>query len=322
MQVNWAVRGRITATGTELSNVQDVGGGTLNGTVRLILENTTITNLTGSASRSKSTFDGLQVFSSGTLQVLGDSRGVTLGAAVGQHIRLVIDASISSGSTAFAPAVTDGDVQFSAVWGLSSLTPGANVELDQQPPVPTPPAGSATPDRADAQLPPRPPGTMPCFELTDQPDNLLICPGFTATFLVAAPPPGPYTFVWQASRDSGGWDTLVDGPRPGFGVITGATTPSLTISSVEPGAVRLYRCIVTSACGDVVSVAALLKLKSADFNADGNIDQGDVDALVDIVAGGGSNPDDLNPDLNSDGNVDQGDIDSLIDWVAGGACPA
>ncbi|MBY0460371.1 MAG: DVUA0089 family protein, partial [Gemmataceae bacterium] len=57
-----------------------------------------------------------------------------------------------------------------------------------------------------------------------------------------------------------------------------------------------------------------------DVNQDGNSDQGDVDYLVNVVAGG-PNDTGIDPDFNQDGNVDQGDIDALINVVAGGMCP-
>jgi len=55
-----------------------------------------------------------------------------------------------------------------------------------------------------------------------------------------------------------------------------------------------------------------------DLNQDGNVDQGDVSYLVDVVAGG-ENTTGIDPDLNQDGNVDQGDIDTLVNLVAGGS---
>ncbi len=57
-----------------------------------------------------------------------------------------------------------------------------------------------------------------------------------------------------------------------------------------------------------------------DINQDGNADQGDVDYIINVVAGG-DNPGGIDPDFNQDGNADQGDVDSLINVVAGGACP-
>ena len=57
-----------------------------------------------------------------------------------------------------------------------------------------------------------------------------------------------------------------------------------------------------------------------DLNQDGNVDQGDIDYLINVVAGG-NNDTGIDPDFNHDGNVDQGDIDALLNVIAGGACP-
>ena len=57
-----------------------------------------------------------------------------------------------------------------------------------------------------------------------------------------------------------------------------------------------------------------------DVNQDGNADQGDVDYIINVIAGG-DNPTGIDPDFNLDGNADQGDIDALVNVIAGGACP-
>ena len=57
-----------------------------------------------------------------------------------------------------------------------------------------------------------------------------------------------------------------------------------------------------------------------DMNWDGNADAGDLDYLINVIAGG-ENITGRNPDFNHDGNVDQGDIDALINSIAGGGCP-
>ena len=57
-----------------------------------------------------------------------------------------------------------------------------------------------------------------------------------------------------------------------------------------------------------------------DLNWDGNADAGDIDYLINVIAGG-DNPTGRNPDFNHDGNADQGDIDALVNVVAGGGCP-
>jgi lysophospholipase L1-like esterase len=57
-----------------------------------------------------------------------------------------------------------------------------------------------------------------------------------------------------------------------------------------------------------------------DLSRDGNVDIGDVDYLINVVAGG-DNPAAIDPDFSRDGNVDTHDIDALINVVAGGDCP-
>lgn len=71
---------------------------------------------------------------------------------------------------------------------------------------------------------------------------------------------------------------------------------------------------------DAAQAAVRLVDCPADINADGNVDQGDIDYLVGVIAGG-PNPASADPDINHDGNIDQGDIDALVGLVAGGPCP-
>ncbi|MBI1191222.1 MAG: hypothetical protein GC200_11150 [Tepidisphaera sp.] len=68
--------------------------------------------------------------------------------------------------------------------------------------------------------------------------------------------------------------------------------------------------------GDVVAPPAC----NPDVNQDGATDQGDVDYLINVIAGG-ENPNNINPDFNQDGASDQGDIDALINTIASGQCP-
>ncbi|MFA6044414.1 MAG: hypothetical protein WC718_05470 [Phycisphaerales bacterium] len=57
-----------------------------------------------------------------------------------------------------------------------------------------------------------------------------------------------------------------------------------------------------------------------DFNQDGNVDAGDIDYLINVVAGG-ENTTGRDPDFNNDGNADANDVDALLNVVAGGNCP-
>ncbi|MBI1189977.1 MAG: hypothetical protein GC200_04755 [Tepidisphaera sp.] len=58
----------------------------------------------------------------------------------------------------------------------------------------------------------------------------------------------------------------------------------------------------------------------SDINRDGVVDQGDVDYLVNVIAGG-QDPLGIDADFNQDGVADQGDVDALINVIAGGDCP-
>ncbi|MFA6044557.1 MAG: dockerin type I domain-containing protein [Phycisphaerales bacterium] len=51
-----------------------------------------------------------------------------------------------------------------------------------------------------------------------------------------------------------------------------------------------------------------------DYNRDGNVDQGDIDALVQAISSGEWT---VSPDLNRDGSIDSGDVSALLDAVAG-----
>ncbi|MBI1189955.1 MAG: phosphodiesterase [Tepidisphaera sp.] len=75
--------------------------------------------------------------------------------------------------------------------------------------------------------------------------------------------------------------------------------------------------IVQQICVDAILPPPMC---NADVNQDGVADQGDVDYLINVIAGG-ENPTGIDPDFNRDGVADQGDIDALVNVIAGGVCP-
>ncbi len=115
---------------------------------------------------------------------------------------------------------------------------------------------------------------------------------------------------------------------------SGVTTDNLTIDPLDASSEGFYQVRVSNTCGSLVSDSALVFITGhnvppppppppacdSDVNQDGNADQGDIDFLIDVVAGG-DNYTGIDPDFNQDGNADQGDIDALLNVIAGGDCP-
>ncbi|MBI1190951.1 MAG: hypothetical protein GC200_09760 [Tepidisphaera sp.] len=69
-----------------------------------------------------------------------------------------------------------------------------------------------------------------------------------------------------------------------------------------------------------LNITRIAPICDPDTNQDGVSDQGDVDYLINVIAGG-PNPTNIDPDINHDGVADQGDIDALINVIAGAPCP-
>ena len=92
--------------------------------------------------------------------------------------------------------------------------------------------------------------------ITEQPVDQEGCPGDAATFTVAADSISDLTYQWQHRGANGAdWNDLTDG-----GVISGVSTPTLTLASTGAANAGDYRCVVTSTCGAVTSGEATLSL--------------------------------------------------------------
>ena len=117
-------------------------------------------------------------------------------------------------------------------------------------------------------------------------------------------------------------DSIPDATLTAFNINAGGTSPGLDLA--DDGAVYLN---VSITGPDQIARDAIIRLAAScpapcdpDANQDGNADQGDIDYLINVIAGG-DNPTNLDPDFNRDGNADQGDIDALVNVIAGGSCP-
>ncbi|MBI1190403.1 MAG: hypothetical protein GC200_06965 [Tepidisphaera sp.] len=133
-----------------------------------------------------------------------------------------------------------------------------------------------------------------------------------------SPPPDGASYEW-----TGPLGRIYDGAYSNFGVVSGATTNALRLEQLIPTMSGYYSCQAVSACGTIslsrmyLSVAASC---SPDVNNDGVVDEGDVDYLINVIAGG-ENPESVDPDFNHDGVADQTDVEALVNAVAGGGCP-
>ncbi len=178
---------------------------------------------------------------------------------------------------------------------------------------------------------------QPCAlpEIAVQPDASEVCPESVASFSVVAGAPDLTSFEWQRVSPQGAVRTLVDGPfGDGSGaLVRGAGSPTLFISEVDGVAGEFtFRCRLFDQCGESFTRGVSLVVRSEDdgrcqpnycdpdVNRDGNTDAGDLDYLVNAIAGG-DNPAGIDLDFNLDGNADSTDADALLNVIAGGECP-
>jgi hypothetical protein len=133
------------------------------------------------------------------------------------------------------------------------------------------------------------------------PAEAILVPG--ASLSVTVPTNATYTYRWRQNGQN-----LFNIP----GVIAGATTRTLTLLSDDSSLVGTYDCVLTNVCGSTTSDATFIPCP-ADFNLDGGIDGGDVEAFFgDWSAGLGT------ADLNQDGGVDGADLFTFFTrWVGG-----
>jgi hypothetical protein len=107
--------------------------------------------------------------------------------------------------------------------------------------------------------------------IAQEPQDLDLNAGQTATFTVAASGPGPFTYQWY--RDG---DPLADG-----GSIGGATTDTLTITPARRDDSGGYSVTVTGSCGVATSRTAVLAVYcAADLNRNGVVEPSDIAQFV------------------------------------------
>lgn len=115
--------------------------------------------------------------------------------------------------------------------------------------------GSATSDPATVTVE----SCIPCPVIETQPSDLAVCSGDPASFSVSATGEGTLTYQWRRNGSD----------------ITGATSPTYTIPSVNFTFEGSYDVVVTNECGDTISSAATLTVNSCscpyDFDGDDSV---------------------------------------------------
>ncbi|MFM7670986.1 MAG: T9SS type A sorting domain-containing protein [Bacteroidota bacterium] len=89
------------------------------------------------------------------------------------------------------------------------------------------------------------------LSITSQPSNQLICEGSNATFSITAT--GASAYQWEVSTNGGA----------SFSTISGASTSSYTLVNAQASSSgNLYRCVVSSSCGNATSTPASLTVNT------------------------------------------------------------
>ncbi len=182
------------------------------------------------------------------------------------------------------------------------------------------------------------------FPVTQQPQSTVACPIRPATFTAAASGTPPYTYRWQYRAvdaipfDPASWIDLV----PGTNTVAGPTGPlEFNAAGTDTGTLTVdreallgwpastligsFRCVIGSACGDVITQEAVMttsdRCSCYDFNSDENVDLLDAQQMAQVFVGLITPQADwLSGDLNADENADLSDAQALAVFVVTGTC--
>ncbi len=136
-----------------------------------------------------------------------------------------------------------------------------------------------------------------------QPESQVFCRGNSSVFTVAINGATPTSYQWFRNNN-----LLTDSSS-----VSGANSPTLTISNAQTGDAGLYHCIVGAACGNLTSDSASLEVCPANFNCDSAVDFFDYLDFVDAFSA--NNP---NADFNYDEVIDFFDYLDFVDAFSSG----
>lgn len=148
------------------------------------------------------------------------------------------------------------------------------------------------------------------------------CPGGTLRMRVVAAGSGPLTYQWMSETTPGVFVPVTDGPAESGGVVSGATTPTLTKTQMSGQDTTRLVLVVTNACGTSYTTAPISVVVPscsgcpADFDGSGGTpDATDIDGFfTSWLMGDGCADTDC-----SGGTPDSSDIDAFFtQWLAGG----
>jgi len=140
------------------------------------------------------------------------------------------------------------------------------------------------------------------FLQTEPPASATACRSGFAEFTVSAAGSGPFAYQWRRN-----------GQPISPTANSSAATGTLVIASASLADEGSYDCVVSTACATTTSAAAMLLLCTGDFNCDGGVDGGDVEAFFHTWETG-----EPAGDVNADGGVDGRDVEFFfVRWVMG-----
>lgn len=142
--------------------------------------------------------------------------------------------------------------------------------------------------------------------INSQPGSVSVGAGANVNFTVGVTGSAPLSYQWKKNGSN-----LSDG-----GNISGATTATLTLTSVTAGDNGSYSCDITNPCGTVASDSATLTVTggggcTGDFNGDGVRDLVDLTTLLaNFGTPSGATP--AMGDMDLDGDIDLGDLTAFL----------
>ncbi|MFO0872430.1 MAG: kelch repeat-containing protein [Phycisphaerales bacterium] len=144
--------------------------------------------------------------------------------------------------------------------------------------------------------------SAPCPSISDASSSATVEVGETVILTATTSGGAPLTHQWNRNGVA-----LANGPTGHGSTISGATTPTLTVTSFAAADAGTYTLTATNPCGGTDSDDIVIDIAIAgDLNGDGAINGADLGILLGAWGGGGV------ADLNNDGTVNGADLGILL----------